>query len=65
MKHPPDRPPEEPAPQDERLRGADKKEGEIDQALADSFPASDPPPWTLGIGTNSPSATPQRKRHRR
>jgi hypothetical protein len=33
-----------PDPQD-----AASEESEIDQVLADSFPASDAPPWTLGV----------------
>jgi hypothetical protein len=31
-----------------------RDESEIDRILADSFPASDPPPWTLGVTFKRP-----------
>lgn len=34
---------------DEPLKDAGTEEREIDQTLADSFPASDAPSWTLGV----------------
>ena len=41
----------------EQPKDAGTEEGEIDQILADSFPASDAPPWTLGV----PSARPEQR----
>lgn len=40
---------EEHAPQD--VEGA-MSEDEIDRNMMETFPASDPPSWTLGIGPN-------------
>ena len=37
------------------------EEREIDQILADSFPASDAPPWTLGVTEESPKNGRKRK----
>jgi hypothetical protein len=36
-----------------RRSGEDR---DIDRILADSFPASDPPPWTLGVAQRVTSA---------
>jgi len=40
---------------EQRNRDAGIKESEIDQILADSFPASDAPPWTLGVTFGGPA----------
>jgi len=45
----------------EQPNEADKEEREIDQILADSFPASDSPPWTFGVAETLPR-TPNTKR---
>jgi hypothetical protein len=43
--------------QDEHARDVNADESKLDQTLADSFPASDAPPWTLGVTR----AVPQRR----
>jgi len=42
--------------------GADDRE--IDQILADSFPASDAPPWTLGVAQVPPENSGTKKKNR-
>ena len=49
---------------DERAKNAGAGEDEIDQTLADSFPASDAPPWTLGVSSALPKDIGTGKRER-
>ena len=51
--------------QREDLRNQGVHESEIDQILADSFPASDAPPWTLGVTPAQPESVEKPKRQRR
>jgi hypothetical protein len=48
-----------PTGQDEHPKNADAQEKEIDQILADSFPASDAPPWTLGVTSSRAEERPK------
>jgi hypothetical protein len=50
---------------DEHPKNAGAEEREIDQILADSFPASDAPPWTLGVTPPRPKGVRERRRERR
>lgn len=47
---------------DDRSRNARVSESDIDQILADSFPASDAPSWTLGVMPALPEDTDEPKR---
>jgi hypothetical protein len=55
VKRPPDSDaPDMPGGTDRHASHVTAEEREIDQILADSFPASDAPPWTLGVAEAPP-----------
>ena len=45
-----------------RRGGHGRSESSVDEALAESFPASDPPSWNSGVATTRPSAPAERGR---
>ncbi|MBD0369896.1 MAG: hypothetical protein ICV60_03515 [Pyrinomonadaceae bacterium] len=51
------------SPEGSQTRAGEMSEAEIDKTLMESFPASDPPPWTLGTdhkeSTNPPTEQPE------
>jgi hypothetical protein len=49
---------------DERSKDPGSDDKDIDQVLADSFPASDAPPWTLGVTDSSSGITQKPKTQR-
>jgi hypothetical protein len=56
---------EKPDRPDDQSRKAEWAESDIDQILADSFPASDAPPWTLGVTPETSTDSGTRGRSRR
>jgi len=50
---------------DEQPTNAVAEESDIDQILADSLPASDAPPWILGVTPAPPDNSQTRRRNRR
>jgi hypothetical protein len=52
-----------PSGSDEQPTKVGVEEADIDQILADSFPASDAPPWTLGVSGGATYERPHRKKH--
>jgi hypothetical protein len=65
-----ERPPDSDAPDvpgraDRQPSNVAAEEREIDQILADSFPASDAPPWTLGVAEAPADESRTKNRDRR